>query len=93
MAEPRGTGADVLAWAQERWRWIAAVLLVVFLFWRFSGSSPEKEAGRFVLVKDDVPCQAQRDEDDGRRWCYVVMDTRTGKLEERVRRFGSQKRK
>ena len=96
MAEPQVradmTGADVLTWARERWRWIAALLLIVFLFWRFSGSPPEPP-GRYVLVKDDVPCQAQRSEDETRRWCYVVLDTRSGKLEERVRRVGSQKRK
>ena len=97
MAEPRVhaevTGADVLAWTRERWRWIAALLLVVLCFWRFSGSSRPEPTGRYVLVKDDVPCQAQRDEDEARRWCYVVLDTRSGKLEERVRRVGSQKRK
>jgi len=83
---------DALAFVQQRWRWILAVLLVLFLMWRFSGKRPE-ENGRYVLVKDDVPCQVQREEEDGRRWCYVVLDTRSGRLEERVRKVGSQKRK
>ena len=83
---------DALAFVQQRWRWILAVLLVLFLMWRFSGKRPE-ENGRYVLVKDDVPCQVQRDEEDGRRWCYVVLDTRSGRLEERVRKVGSPKRK
>ena len=78
---------DALAFVQQRWRWILAVLLVLFLMWRFSGKRPE-ENGRYVLVKDDVPCQSS--EPSGRRWCYVVLDTRTGKLEERVRRIGGQ---
>lgn len=83
---------DALAFVQQRWRWILAVLLVLFLMWRFSGKRPE-ENGRYVLVKDDVPCQVQRENEDGRRWCYVVLDTRSGRLEERVRKVGSQKRK
>jgi hypothetical protein len=82
---------DVVAWAQEHWRLIAAVVLVLFLMWRFSGKRPD-ENGRYVLVKDDVPCQAQRDDDEGRKWCYVVLDTRSGKLEERVRKVGAKKR-
>jgi hypothetical protein len=84
--------ADALAFVQQRWRWILAVLLVLFLMWRFSGKRPD-ENGRYVLVKDDVPCQVQREDDDGRRWCYVVLDTRSGRLEERVRKIGAQKRK
>jgi hypothetical protein len=84
-------GQDLVAWGQQRWRWILAVAFVLFLIWRFSGKRPE-ENGRYVLVKDDVPCQTQR-EDDGRRWCYVVLDTRSGRLEERVRKVGSPKRK
>ena len=69
-----------------------AILLVLFVMWRFSGKRPG-ENGRYVLVKDDIPCQAQRGDEDGRRWCYLVLDTRSGKLEERVRKVGSQKRK
>jgi hypothetical protein len=84
--------AEVIAWGQERWRGILAVLLALFVMWRFSGKRPE-ENGRYVLVKDDIPCQAQRADDDGRRWCYLVLDTRSGRLEERVRKVGSQKRK
>jgi hypothetical protein len=84
--------ADALAFVHQRWRWILAVLLVLFLMWRFSGKPPEQN-GRYVLVKDDVPCQVQREDEDGRRWCYVVLDTRSGRLEERVRKIGSHKRK
>lgn len=96
MAERENDGsfpaADVLAWAQQRWRWLLVVALVSFGLWRFSGDHP-KETGRYLLVKDDVPCQVQRDSDQGRRWCYVVLDTRSGKLEERVRKVGKSKRK
>jgi hypothetical protein len=88
----RFAGNDVVAWAQQRWRWIVAVLVVLFLMWRFSGKRPD-ENGRYVLVKDDVPCQAHRDSDDGRRWCYIVLDTRSGRLEERVRKVGAEKKK
>ena len=84
--------ADVVAWGRERWRWITAIFVVLFVLWRFSGTRPE-ENGRYVLVKDDIPCQTQREDDDGRRWCYLVLDTRSGKLEERGRKVGSQKRK
>ncbi|MCC6849353.1 MAG: hypothetical protein IT294_12705 [Deltaproteobacteria bacterium] len=83
---------DALAWVQQRWRWILVVLLVLFLTWRFPGSRPD-ENGRYVLVKDDVPCQIQPDDEDGRRWCYVVLDTRSGKLEERLRAMETPKRK
>ena len=55
--------ADVVAWGQERWRWIVAMLLVLFALWRFSGKRPG-ENGRYVLVKDDIPCQAQRGDDE-----------------------------
>ena len=84
--------ADVAAWGQERWRWIVAILFVLFVMWRFSGKHPEQN-GRYVLVKDDIPCQMQREDDAARRWCYLVLDTRSGRLEERVRKVGSQKRK
>ncbi len=83
---------DVVAWGQQRWRWILVLLLVLFLMWRFSGKRPE-ENGRYVLVKDDVPCQVQPDDEGGRRWCYVLLDTRSGRLEERARDMGSRKRK
>jgi len=86
------TGTDLVAWAREHWRAIAALLFVAFLFWRFSGKRPE-ENGRYVLVKDDVPCQAHRESDDGRRWCYLVLDTRSGRLEERVRKIGGTEKK
>ena len=97
MPDQRPTGGsfptgDVIAWAQQRWRWILAVVLVLFVMWRVSGKRPE-EVGRYVLVKDDIPCQFQREDEDGRRWCYLVLDTRSGKLEERVRKVGSHKKK
>jgi hypothetical protein len=84
--------ADVLAWAQQRWRWILAVVLVLFVMWRVSGKRPEG-VGRYVLVKDDIPCQLHREDEDGRRWCYLVLDTRSGKLEERVRKVGSKRKR
>jgi hypothetical protein len=84
--------ADLLAWGQQRWRWLLVVLVVLFGLWRFSGKQPDP-VGRFVLVKDDVPCQMQREDEDGRRWCYLVLDTRSGRLEERVRKVGPQKKK
>jgi len=84
--------ADIVAWVRERWRWIVAILVVLFVTWRFSGKRPD-ENGRYVMVKDDVPCQAQREDEAGRRWCYLVLDTRSGRLEERVRKIGAQKRK
>jgi len=94
LADGRDGGSiasDALTWLQDRWRILLAVALLVFVYWKFSGKRPE-ENGRFVLVKDDVPCQSVR-EDEGRRWCYVVLDTRTGRLEERGRRMGQQKHK
>jgi hypothetical protein len=59
---------------------------------RFSGKHPE-ENGRYVLVKDDIPCETQREDEAGRRWCYLVLDIRSEKLEERARKVGSKKRK
>jgi hypothetical protein len=83
----------MVAWVQQRWRGILALLFVLlFLMWRFSGKRPD-ENGRYVMVQDDVPCQAQREDEDGRRWCYIVLDTRSGRLEERVRKVGVAKRK
>ena len=84
--------ADVVSWGREHWRSIAAVVLVLFAMWRFSGKRPE-ENGRYVLVKDDIPCQMQREDEAGRRWCYLVLDTRSGRLEERVRKVASQKKR
>jgi hypothetical protein len=82
---------SVMAWARLRWRWLLALALALFVAWRVSGDRP-KENGRYVLVKDDVPCQAQRADEDGRRWCYVVLDTRSGRLEERVRKVGGKRK-
>jgi hypothetical protein len=84
---------DVVAWSQQHWRVLLAVLLALFLLWRFSGKQRPEENGRYVLVKDDIPCEVQREDEDGRRWCYLVLDTRSGRLEERVRKVGPQKRK
>ena len=84
---PPGLGPDVqsiIEWVQERWALLAGLavlLLVVWLAWR----EPQSETGRYVLVKDNVPCQAN-DEGEARRWCYLVLDTQTGSLEERVRK-------
>ena len=92
MAEPRRDG-DVFDWLRDHWRWIAAVFLVLFVWWRFFSAKQHDPNGRYVLVKDDVPCEAQREDDNGRRWCYLVLDTRSGRLEERVRKVGGQKQK
>jgi hypothetical protein len=91
LADGGFPGTELAAWARPRWGWILAVALVLFVLWRVSGKRVE-ENGRYVLVKDDVPCQAQRGDDDGRRWCYLVLDTRSGRLEERVRKVGGKRR-
>lgn len=96
MAEPRSNDGsfptgDVMTWAQKQWRWLLVVALVLFLLWRLSDERPE-EVGRYVLVKDDIPCQMQREDDDGRGWCYLVLDTRSGRLEERVRKVAQKKK-
>jgi hypothetical protein len=83
---------DLVAWVREHWVPIAGVVLLLLLLWWLSGGEPRNDNGRYVLVKDDVPCQAAG-EGESRRWCYVVLDSRTGKLEERVRRFGSRERR
>lgn len=82
--------SDVRTWAQQYWRWLLVLVLALFALWRFSGKRPG-ENGRYVLVKDDIPCQVQPEDEDGRRWCYVVLDTRSGKLEERLRTMKSPK--
>jgi len=83
--------SDPMAWVREHWVAVAvAAFLLLFIWWLRSGK-PLVENGRYVLVKDDVPCQ-NAGEAEARRWCYVVLDTRTGRLEERVRRFGEHGR-
>jgi hypothetical protein len=82
-----GFGADPFVWIREHWALVAAIAFVLLFVWIASGE-PHHENGRYVLVKDDVPCQTP--DADGRRWCYVVLDTRTGKLEERVRKLGAR---
>ena len=78
---------DPVAWVREHWALVGGIVLVLLVLWAASGDR-RHENGRYVLVKDDVPCQSSQP--SGRRWCYVVLDTRTGKLEERVRRIGGQ---
>jgi len=101
LPDPQGSGPagipsalpadarEALEWARKRWPWIAGSAVLLLALWRLSGDANEGN-GRYVLVKDDVPCQSVRAADDARRWCYVVLDTRTGKLEERVRKIGSR---
>lgn len=100
MAEPRTQGAlspepgglapaarDPLSWVQERWVVLAGLALFLLVVWLASGKS-RPENGRYTLVKDDVPCQSLTGgEGDERRWCYLVLDTRTGQLEERTRKL------
>jgi hypothetical protein len=89
LPEEKGATAnhgEPLAWIREHLGVVAAVIVVLLILWLASGES-HRENGRYVLVKDDVPCQFAGDA-NGRRWCYVVLDTRTGKLEERVRKLG-----
>lgn len=78
---------DFFSWVQERWVVIAGVALLLLVVWLASGEQ-RSESGRYALVKDDVPCQSLTgDEGDQRRWCYIVFDTRTGQIEERVRKL------
>lgn len=93
---PPGGGAVTLAeaplvWARRHWPWLVGAVVLLLIVWRAS-SGTRDENGRYVLVKDDVPCQSVRSDDDGRRWCYVVLDSRTGKLEERVRKIGGRRK-
>ena len=82
---------DPFSWLGERWVVIAGLAAVLLVLWLASGSrAPEN--GRYVLVRDDVPCQSTV-EGDERRWCYLVLDTRTGKMEERVRKLGPRDRR
>lgn len=92
-SEGAAAANDVLIWAKQRWRWILVLSLLLLLMWRFAGGKQPEPSGRYVLVKDDVPCQVQSGDQDGRRWCYIVLDTRSGKLEERLRTMGKRKHK
>jgi len=88
-AKPSGFASDPLdplAWLRERWALVAGLAFLLLLVWWLASGKPHSENGRYVLVKDDVPCQSAADA-DARRWCYLLLDTRTGKLEERVRKF------
>ncbi len=81
---------DLVSWLGERWVVVAA-LAVLLLLWLSSGRrAPEN--GRYVLVREEVAC-ASAVEGDERPWCYLVLDTRTGKMEERVRKRGGRKRR
>lgn len=80
------TDFDPVTWVREHWALIGGIVLVLLVLWVASGRS-HRDLGRYVLVKDDVPCQSAS-ESSVRRWCYVVLDTRTGKLEERTRKLG-----
>jgi hypothetical protein len=76
--------SDALAWVQERWVLIAGLALVLIVMW-LASAEPRKN-GRYLLVKDDVPCEGRKDDEDGRRWCYLVLDTQSGVIEERARK-------
>jgi len=79
--------ADVVTWAQERWVLLAGLALFLLVVWLASGEP--RRNGRYVLVKDDVPCESRKDDDEGRRWCYLVLDTQSGVIEERARKVRS----
>ena len=81
---------DLLSWLGERWM-VVAGLAILLLLWLSSGRRPP-ENGRYVLVRDEVPCESAV-EGDERRWCYLVLDTRSGKIEERVRKIGKRGRR
>ncbi len=80
------TEIDPLTWIRDHWPLVGGLVLVLLVLWVASGES-RRDTGRYMLVKDDIPCQSST-ESSSRRWCYVVLDTRTGKLEERVRKLG-----
>jgi hypothetical protein len=77
---------ELLAWLREHWALVTGLVFMLLLVWWLASGEPRSESGRYVLVKDDVPCQSLADA-DARRWCYVLLDTHTGKLEERVRKL------
>lgn len=78
---------DALAWVREHWVAVALAAALV-VGWLATGET-RREIGRFALVKDNVPCEILRGQDDDgtRRWCYVLLDTESGKLEERLRKL------
>lgn len=77
---------DAIEWMREHWTLLAGVAFLLILVWWLAGGEPRNDIGRYVLVKDDVPCQSAG-EGDARRWCYLVLDTRSGRLEERLRKL------
>lgn len=97
MSDARMPGApvtdprDPLPWLRSHAGLVAGALLAALFLWWLTSGKRESDTGRYVLVKDDVPCQAAA-EAESRRWCYLVLDTRSGKLEERVRKIGSRGR-
>ena len=76
--------SDALAWVEERWVLVAGLVLFLVVIW-FASAEPRKN-GRYLLVKDDVPCESRKDDEEGRRWCYLVLDTQSGLIEERIRK-------
>jgi hypothetical protein len=83
---PFADAQDALAWIREHWIAVAIAALIL-IAWLASGDD-HNQNGRYALVKDNVPCELLRDkEEEGRRWCYVLLDTETGKLEERLRKL------
>lgn len=88
---PDATPRDPLSWLGERWVVIAGLAAVLLVLW-FASGKRASENGRYVLVRDDVPCQSAVQGDE-RRWCYLVLDTRTGKMEERARKLGARGRR
>jgi hypothetical protein len=92
LAEPTPSGSpfdwgDALAWARDHVVLVVGALVLLLLVWKLAAGDARDENGRYVLVKDDIPCQTAG-EGDARRWCYLLLDTQTGRLEERVRRIG-----
>jgi hypothetical protein len=81
----------VLAWIQERWVLLAGLALFLLVVW-FASAEPRRNNGRYVLVKDDVPCEARKDDEEARRWCYLVLDTESGVIEERARKVRARDR-
>jgi len=80
-------GRDPLAWIQERWVLIAGLVLFLLVVWLASGGESQHENGRYVLVKDNVPCETVTAGESDARWCYLLLDTKAGRLEERVRKL------
>ena len=87
----RSIVSDPRAWLRDPWVLIAGLAALLFVVWLSSGRTSTQN-GRYVLVRDDIPCQSAVEGED-RRWCYLVLDTRSGKMEERVRKLRSRRGK